>query len=359
MDPLKDHPDHAFKDQSHEVPSPSKIKKEVAKSIESKLTIAENKIAAAASLLLFSFIGVLVRIYSEQVLTYMGEPVAAIIYPQIIGCFIIGIVIELKAKIESSSHTLFIGITTGLCGSITTFSGVILGSSQQYFNVLGYERTMAQNIMAGLTVDLLGFGMGFIAFLFGKHIGEWLNEEYIKTLPLCTGNLVYANPTWFKEEHITKTDVMIIILGVLSALGVTTASLTFNMDRRLVYALIFAPVGTFMRRWMSALNRINQKFPLGTLLVNIIGSAVLVLLFLIPGVTAVSNTHCYILAGLMTGFCGCFTTVSTWVVELSFLNKKYAYIYGAASIIFAEILSITLFLAMKTHQPYYNNLCTI
>ncbi len=358
MDSLKDHPYHAFNDQSHEVSSPSKIKKEVSKSLESKFIIAENKIAIAASLVLFSFVGVLVRIYSEQVLTYMGEPVAAIIYPQIIGCFIIGIVIELKAKIESSSHTLFIGLTTGLCGSITTFSGVILGSSQQYFNVLGYDRTMAQNIMAGLTVDLLGFGMGFIAFLFGKHIGEWLNEEYIK-MPLGNaGSLVYSNPTWFNKEHITKTDVGVIILGVLSVLAATVASLTMNIDHRLMYALIFAPIGTFMRRWMSALNGINNKFPIGTFLVNIIGSTILVLLFLIPGVTAVSNNHCYIIAGLMTGFCGCFTTVSTWVVELSFLNKKYAYIYGAASIIFAEILSIMLFLAMKTHQPY-NNVCTI
>jgi len=357
MDSLKDHPYHSFQDQSQDAPHVKNFE-EVSKSPNSQLTISENKIAIAASLLLFSFIGVLIRIYSEQLLTYMGEPVAVIIYPQIIGCFIIGIVIEMKAKIESYSHTLFVGLTTGLCGSITTFSGVILGSSQQYFNVLGYDRTLIQSIMGGLTVDLLGFGMGFIAFLFGKHIGEWINEEYMNTKPGSTSTLVYTQPTWFKKEHITKTDILIVILAALSVVGVTVGSLVWKLDHRLVYSLVFAPVGTFMRRFMSFLNSVNQKFPLGTFFVNVFGSALLVLLFLIPGVTAVSNNHCYMIAGLMAGFCGCFTTVSTWVVELSVLNKKYAYIYGAASIIFAEILSIMLFLAMKTEKPY-NNLCVI
>ena len=35
------------------------------------------------------------------------------------------------------------------------------------------------------------------------------------------------------------------------------------------------------------------------------------------------------------GFCGCLSTVSTWVSELASLRRRNAYRYGAASVIVA------------------------
>ena len=34
----------------------------------------------------------------------------------------------------------------------------------------------------------------------------------------------------------------------------------------------------------------------------------------------------------MDGFCGCLTTVSTWVVEIDTLKRRAAYLYGVASV---------------------------
>ena len=44
------------------------------------------------------------------------------------------------------------------------------------------------------------------------------------------------------------------------------------------------------------------------------------------------TTGCEVLEGIMDGFCGCLTTVSTWVLELSDLRRRHAYIYGSVSV---------------------------
>lgn len=47
---------------------------------------------------------------------------------------------------------------------------------------------------------------------------------------------------------------------------------------------------------------------------------------------------CQVLQGIMDGFCGCVTTVSTWALELSDSKRIDAYIYG--------IFSVSIALAM-------------
>jgi len=343
----KKRPYHALKDESHVVP--------MFQSPKSQIIIPEDKIAIAASLLVFSLIGVTIRIYSEKLFSYIGEPVTSTIYPQIVGCFIMGVATELKAKIEITSHTLFVGIATGLCGSITTFSGVIIGASQQLFDVLDYDRSVAHNLLGGLTVCLLGFGLGYLALLFGRHLGEWLKNEYFPQASL--ENAVYAQPVFFNKKNLSKADKGVLILGGLGTSIVLIASLVVEGDRRLIYALVFAPFGTFLRRYLSFFNPRNKRFPLGTFWTNVTGSGILVCLFLIPGSMSIDRNQCFVISGLMSGFCGCFTTVSTWVAELYSLNRKDAYVYGGGSIICAQILSIIVFLIMGSEE-HYNNICT-
>jgi fluoride exporter len=44
---------------------------------------------------------------------------------------------------------------------------------------------------------------------------------------------------------------------------------------------------------------------------------------------------CRVLQGVMEGFCGCLTTVSTWVAELNGLKREHGYIYGFTSVVVA------------------------
>lgn len=42
-----------------------------------------------------------------------------------------------------------------------------------------------------------------------------------------------------------------------------------------------------------------------------------------------------VLEGIIEGFCGCTTTVSTWVAEVTSLRRRHAYVYGLASMAIA------------------------
>ncbi len=47
-------------------------------------------------------------------------------------------------------------------------------------------------------------------------------------------------------------------------------------------------------------------------------------------------------SGIEDGFCGCLTTVSTWVAELAALRRRHAYIYGATSFLVALALMVAI-----------------
>lgn len=98
-------------------------------------------------LVFITIIGVLVRIGLEFIGTYSDSNVFNLIYSQIVGCLIMGFILNRKAQIESlcvqSHHSnplhriltqsliiffissyppIYTMLGTGLCGSITTFS---------------------------------------------------------------------------------------------------------------------------------------------------------------------------------------------------------------------------------------------
>ncbi len=110
---------------------------------------------------------------------------------------------------------------------------------------------------------------------------------------------------------------------------------------QVVFALVFAPVGCLLRFYASMhMNSIFAAFPLGTFVVNIFGTAVLGMswdlqhspLGSIGAGIGGGIIGCQVLQGIQDGFCGCLTTVSTWVLELSGLRRQHAYFYGIISI---------------------------
>lgn len=51
---------------------------------------------------------------------------------------------------------------------------------------------------------------------------------------------------------------------------------------------------------------------------------------------------CQVFQGLMDGFCGALTTISTWIVELTTLKRSAAHLYGALSIGVALALLVAI-----------------
>ena len=108
---------------------------------------------------------------------------------------------------------------------------------------------------------------------------------------------------------------------------------------RATFAMVFSPLGCLFRFYASKhLNARVPSFPLGTFLVNMIGTLVLGMCFDLQHAGGIgagpggSATACQLLVGVTEGFCGCATTVSTWAAELTSLRRRHAYLYGLLSV---------------------------
>ncbi len=128
---------------------------------------------------------------------------------------------------------------------------------------------------------------------------------------------------------------------------------------RAVFALVFAPLGCLGRFYASLyFNGKIASFPLGTFLVNIFGAIVLGMAWDLQRAPLGGVVGCQALQGIEDGFCGCLTTVSTWVSELSTLRRRNAYIYGAASVIVALCFLIVIMGSMQWTRGFAPLQCT-
>jgi len=128
---------------------------------------------------------------------------------------------------------------------------------------------------------------------------------------------------------------------------------------RAVFALVFAPLGCLGRFYASILlNSKISSFPLGTFIVNMVGTAVLGMCYDLQHVPFGGLVGCQVLQGIMDGFCGCLTTISTWVAELSSLRRKHAYTYGATSVILALCFLIGIMGSLQWTRGFSEILCS-
>jgi len=107
-------------------------------------------------------------------------------------------------------------------------------------------------------------------------------------------------------------------------------------------ALVLAPVGCILRYVLALkLNGIVSNFPLGTFAANIFGTAVIGMAYDLQHVALGQGyaagiggglVGCQVLQGLMDGFCGALTTVSTWAAEMVALDKR-GYSYGGVTVV--------------------------
>jgi len=105
---------------------------------------------------------------------------------------------------------------------------------------------------------------------------------------------------------------------------------------RAIFALIFAPLGCLGRFYAAIyLNSKIPSFPLGTFVVNIFGTAIIGMTYDLQHVPMGGVVGCQVLQGIEDGFCGCLTTISTWVSELRSLRRWNAYRYGVATVVVA------------------------
>ncbi|KNB04793.1 hypothetical protein FOXG_06818 [Fusarium oxysporum f. sp. lycopersici 4287] len=274
---------------------------------------------------------------------------------------------------------LFIGLSTGFCGSLTTFSSFVrdvflalsnsLPAPQYHSDESSKElasRGVGMNIMAMLAVILTTLCMCLSALKIGAHIAILLNRRHLE-LP-------------FRLRVVL--DRCALLLGFGTWLGAVLMAV-FPPDRpsnanghdsrkqetwrgQGLYAVAFAPLGSLLRFYISLkLNSLCPAFPLGTFTVNIVGTALLGMAWdlqrahLGPGGSVIggSEVGCQLLQGVMDGFCGCLTTVSTWVAELSGLHRRHAYTYGTTTVVVSFAILVVIMGTMKWTVEWNEPLC--
>lgn len=130
-------------DVTHSIPMDTS---EETKSEGQALKLYENKLIIFAALIPFSIIGMLIRVGLTSLETYTGAPVFALVYAQFIGCTIMGFVAKKKDFLLKKYLPLQIALSTGLCGSITTFSSWQLAVFQAFANTSGDNHATGYNV---------------------------------------------------------------------------------------------------------------------------------------------------------------------------------------------------------------------
>ncbi|KZL85358.1 hypothetical protein CI238_07379 [Colletotrichum incanum] len=314
-------------------------------------------------LVFFAIFGTLARLGVQALTTYPGAPVSfGVLWANVGGSLIMGFLAEDRKlfkhewgtaayhdqihKARQQQHAesgaavdlaaakkahlatkktipLYIGFTTGFCGSFTSFSSfirdVFLAMSNDLPGAGGAApetRNGGYSFMAMLAVIFTTASLSLSALIAGAHLAAAL-EPITPSIPYPLGRKLL--------------DRGAVLLGWGSWLGAVLLAIFPTHDAwrgQAVFSLVFAPLGCLARFYVSLwLNSRVPAFPIGTFAVNIAGVAVLGMCWDLGHAGLGGVIGCQVLQGVEDGFCGCLTTVSTWVAELTVLRRRHAYVY--------------------------------
>lgn len=272
--------------------------------------------------------------------------------------------VDLEAAKKAHNATkktipLYIGLATGFCGSFTSFSSFIRdvflalsndlptpinhpGSPTTTSTDTTVPRDGGYSFMALLAVTIITVTLCLSALHLGAHIA------------IATSRFTPSLPYRAVRKFLDPLAVFLAFGCWVGALFLTI----FPPDRaspapeiwrgRATFALVFAPAGCLLRFYASLyLNPRLSSFPLGTFVVNVFGTAILAMSYDLQHVPLGGVIGCQVLQGVEDGFCGCLTTVSTWVGELGGLRRSHAYRYGAVSVLVSLGFMIVIMGSMR------------
>ncbi|EXJ94248.1 hypothetical protein A1O1_02641 [Capronia coronata CBS 617.96] len=310
-------------------------------------------------LILFSLLGTLARLGVEAITLYPNSPFTSrVLWANLGGSLTMGFLAEDRRLFRqewgsfdpgasAAAHgktkktiPLYIGLTTGFCGSFTSFSSFIRDCFLALTNALESPSPTSPYHVEPTIASRNG-GFSFLALLAIMIVHPAISLAALQVGAQLALLLQPVTPTIPIKFTRTVLDPLGVVLGFGCWLGAVFLAIwppgnDIHWRFRAVHPLVFAPVGCLLRFYVSKhLNAVIPSFPLGTFAVNIFGTAVLGMAFDLQhasNVGASSPNACAVLQGIMEGFCGCLTTVSTWVAEMHGLRRRHAWIYGLTSV---------------------------
>jgi len=224
---------------------------------------------------------------------------------------------------------LFVSVGTGFCGTLTTFS-----SWAQAGGVLFGPTTLlskTEKAYLWFQLQLVGFAVYLLGYDFGRHTFD----AYAS---------IHPPPRTSGAPEVSDCAEALYLLCSLAIFGLVAALVAID-STGVRLALAFAAPGAWLRFVLAKkLNPLNSRFPVGTFTANMLGSALLAT-FYVLGIAVVDRNDaisCEVLKGLISGFCGGLSTVSTFILELKKLKRIDAYIYGFTSVVVSQLLFLII-----------------
>lgn len=280
---------------------------------------------------------------------------------------------------------LYIGLTTGFCGTFTSFStfmrDVFFALANNVPTPINHPsddsrasetvpRSPGYDFEAILAIILLTMCIAVSALHFGAYVARAF-DRWTPTLPF---RLIrkYLDPLIVFLALGCWLCVVLLAIWPPDRPGGPTSPGPWSSETwrsSALFALIFAPLGCLLRYWLSLkLNALIPWFPLGTFAANVFGTVVLSVCYDIQHVPFSSRpgmdvggglSSCEVLQGLEDGFCGALTTVSTWVVELVTLRTRHAWLYGAISILVGFACTVVIMGSVRWTIGFHEAACFI
>lgn len=365
-------------------------------------------------LIFFSIFGTLARLGLQALTFYPGAPVqTGVLWANFAGSFIMGFLLEDRKlfrdgwggeppmQLEEHNHgeeeecvttqrynaaarkeqaamkktiPLYIGLSTGFCGSFTSFSSFMRDAYLAMSNALPAPIPSNPAAAAGLTTIPRHPGYGFLAVCAVIIVTTILCHGAFKAgahLALALESITPAVPFHFTREIVDRIVVFLAWASWFGAVvltiwppdrpGASAGQSTWEQETwrgQALFAVVFAPLGCLLRFYAAL--RLNGKlpwFPLGTFAANMLGMALEGMFFDLQHVPTGNLVGCEVLQGVMDGFCGCLTTVSTWVAEMNGMRKRHGYFYGLASVGAGLGLAVVIMGSLQWTSGFHRPLC--
>ncbi|KXS11262.1 hypothetical protein M427DRAFT_440442 [Gonapodya prolifera JEL478] len=325
--------------------------------------IPQNHLAILLSLISSSIIGVALRLGLISLHTYTPTPINPITYPNFVGCVIMGWAAAHRDQWQRAYYPLWTWWTTGLCGSLTTFSSWIVAAGKVMFGLEGAPGG-GNNFLAGLAILLFGLASSLSGIALGRHLAliPLLSPSAWHRDRTHTRDIILVpegyDPTRLFRPPRRRWDLVNLFCAVAGLCVVAAVALGTTVGREVGLSMLIGPLGTLLRFHLSTLNPRRPHFPVGTLLANFIGTAVLsaTTASRLSGALAGSEWGCAVVGAVGDGFCGCLTTISTLCLEL-FTISAYApesseatrkravgraYVYGGVSVMGGMLIALAV-----------------
>ncbi|WVQ75880.1 hypothetical protein IAR50_005514 [Cryptococcus sp. DSM 104548] len=310
-------------------------------------------------LVLASMLGCLVRLGLSALGSYDGAIIYSLAWSQGVGSAVMGLSLGLKNDIISLYPPLYTFLTTGIAGSITTFSSWMLEGYLAFSNFEKYDRKGLHDTVDGVAYSLSTFAIAIASLQFGEHLGRALPplprkpiaSSYRATEKRGSSSSAVSSPSPSTAARTPLADSFTILTAALAYL--ITLLLYFlaphNWRHDVIFPLLLSPPGAILRFALSKLNARHlfvDKFPIGTFVANMIATLLVAGTYAAqrrPGGTKHGVIRCNGLHALQQGFCGCLSTVSTFVVEAGAVKRwGWKWLYIGGSVILGHVLVLVV-----------------